>query len=48
MNEENEQIHPSQWDKWDEIEYGLYAISSEITTLLKRLVELRTEMENEK
>jgi len=42
MNEENE-----IWDKWDEIEYGLYAIASEATTLLKRLNELRTTMEKE-
>ena len=36
------------WNKWDEIEYGLYTIASEATTLLRRLNELRTEMESEK
>ena len=32
------------WNKWDEIEYGLYTIASEATALLKQLNQLRASV----
>jgi|TARA_R100001530_G_scaffold118309_1_gene85456 hypothetical protein len=40
MNTEKE----NRMDEWDEIEYGLYTIASEATTLLKRLNQLRASV----